>query len=233
MDEGWICQFCWCLAVRDARSPVSYNTEHTLSATLWAFHFESVMKHARLNVIPMSLGLMKANRVGITRNSSPIFYCIIRLIPQSSEAEGQFAELMLTWLAALFTDEDGLQTGATAFTLFRLIGGVISSDGGECQCYDVLWHGFGLWTRTAHLLCRIINAARAFTHEFIALASFMQLSGAYWYHESEMDKSKYTPVKRICKRDIKNDKKSRKKKNIFFFLVILYYISDATFFFFF
>ncbi len=34
-----------------------------------------------------------------------------------------------TRLTALFTDENELQTGSTAFALFRLIGGMISSDG--------------------------------------------------------------------------------------------------------
>lgn len=64
----------------------------------------------------------------------------------------------------------------------------------------------------ARLLCRIINSVRAFAHECIALASFMQLRGAYWYHESEMDRSKYIPVKRICKRDV--NIKNKKIKNV-------------------
>ncbi len=52
---------------------------------------------------------------------------------------------------------------------------------GECQLYDMLWHGVGSWRRTAAHLHWLINSGRAFAHDFIALASFMQLSGKCWH----------------------------------------------------
>lgn len=132
----------------------------------------NIISHCRNVATGMLFQCMKPNLVGITFNSSVKFYCISCF---------KIPVCRLTWLTALFTDEDELQTGSTAFTLFRLIGVMISSSGGECQRYDELWHGFGLWSSTpAHLLW-LINAVRAFAHQFIALASLMQLRGTNWY----------------------------------------------------